>query len=196
MDALLRDIRIGIRSLLKRPVFAVIAVVTLALGLGANTAIFSFVNAFLLRPLPLSAPDRLVVLGEVNPEKRRNLATASPRNIEDWQKQSQTIEQFGAWRDWHFRVSTASGPLAASSAITSPELFQVLGIKPLRGRFPVPEENQVGRDHVVVITNSFWQTQFAGSEDVVGQTLLLDKEPFTIVGILPANFEALNLGSF
>jgi putative ABC transport system permease protein len=196
MDALLRDIRIGIRSLLKRPVFAVIAVVTLALGLGANTAIFSFVNAFLLRPLPLSAPDRLVVLGEVNPEKRRNLATASPRNIEDWQKQSQTIEQFGAWRDWHFRVSTASGPLAASSAISSPELFQVLGIKPLRGRFPVPEENQVGRDHVVVITNSFWQTQFAGSEHVVGQTLLLDKEPFTIVGILPANFEALNLGLF
>jgi len=196
MDALLRDIRIGIRSLLKRPVFAVIAVVTLALGLGANTAIFSFVNAFLLRPLPLSAPDRLVVLGEVNPEKRRNLATASPRNIEDWQKQSQTIEQFGAWRDWHFRVSTTSGPLVASSAIASAELFQVLGIKPLRGRLPLPEENQVGRDHVVVITNSFWQTQFAGSESVVGQTLFLDKQPFTIIGILPANFEALNLGSF
>ena len=196
MDALLRDVRIGIRSLLKRPVFTLIAIVTLALGLGANTAIFSFVNAFLLRPLPFSAPERLVVLGEVHPEKRRNLATASPRNIEDWQKQSKTIEQFGAWRDWHFRVSTTSGPLAVSSAITSPELFQVLGIKPLRGRFPVPEENQVGHDHVVVITNSFWQTQFGGSEDVVGQTLLLNKEPFTIIGILPANFEALNFGSF
>jgi putative ABC transport system permease protein len=195
MDALLRDIRIGIRSLLKRPVFTVVAVVTLALGLGANTAIFSFVNAFLLRPLPFSAPDRLVALGEVNPEKRRNLVTASPRNIEDWQKQSQTIEQIGAWRDWHFRVSTASGPLAASSAISSPELFQVLGIKPLRGRLPLPEENHVGRDHVVVITNSFWQRQFAGAENVVGQVLFLNKEPFTIVGILPANFEALNLGS-
>ena len=196
MDALLRDIRIGVRSLLKRPAFAVIAVLTLALGLGANTAIFSFVNALLLRPLPFSAPDRLVVLSEINPEKRRNLPTASPRNIEDWQKQSQTIEQFGAWRDWHFRVSTTSGPLVASSAIASPELFQVLGLKPLRGRFPLPEENQVGRDHVVVITNSFWQTQFAGSENVVGQTLFLDKEPFTIIGILPPNFEALNLGSF
>jgi putative ABC transport system permease protein len=196
MDALLRDIRIGIRSLLKRPAFAVIAVLTLALGLGANTAIFSFVNALLLRPLPFAAPDRLVVLSEVNPEKRRDLPTASPRNIEDWQKQSQTIEQFGAWRDWHFRVSTTSGPLVASSAIASPELFQVLGIKPLRGRLPLPEENQVGRDHVVVITNSFWQTQFAGSENVVGQTLLLDKEPFIILGILPPNFEALNLGSF
>lgn len=196
MDALLRDLRIGIRSLLKRPVFAVIAIITLALGLGANTAIFSFVNALLLRPLPFLAPDRLVVLSEINPEKRRNLPTASPRNIEDWQQQSQTIEQFGAWRDWHFRVSTANGPVRGSSAIASPELFQVLGLKPLRGRLLLREENQNGRDHVVVITNGFWQTQFGGSESVVGQTLLLDKEPFTIVGILPANFEALSLGSF
>ena len=196
MDALLRDFRIGIRSLLKRPTFAVIAVLTLALGLGANTAIFSFVNALLLRPLPFTAPDRLVVLSEINPEKRRNLPTASPRNIEDWQKQSQTIDQFGAWRDWHFRVSTTNGPLVASSAIASPELFQLLDIRPLRGRLPLPEENQVGRDHIVVITNSFWQTQFAGSENVVGQTLFLDKEPFIIVGILPPNFEALNFGSF
>ncbi|HEX6732326.1 MAG TPA: ABC transporter permease, partial [Pyrinomonadaceae bacterium] len=196
MDALLRDVRIGIRNLLKRPAFTLIAVVTLALGLGANTAIFSFVNALLLRPLPFSAPDRLVVLSEINPEKRRNLPTASPRNIEDWQKQSQTIEQLGTWRDWHFRVSTMSGPLAASSAISSPELFQVLGIKPLRGRLPLPEENQAGRDHVVVITNNCWQTRFAGSENVVGQTLFLDKEPFLIIGILPPNFEALNLGSF
>ena len=196
MDALLRDLRIGIRSLLKHPAFAVIAVLTLALGLGANTAIFSFVNALLLQPLPFSAPARLVVLSEINPEKRRNLPTASPRNIEDWQKQSQTIEQFGAWRDWHFRVSTTSGPVVASSAIASPELFQVLGIRPLRGRLPLPEENQVGRDHIVLITNSFWQAQFAGSENVVGQTLFLDKEPFTIVGILPPTFEALNFGSF
>jgi len=196
MDALLRDIRIGIRSLLKRPAFALIAILTLALGLGANTAIFSFVNALLLRPLPFPGPDRLVVLSEINPEKRRNLPTASPRNIEDWQKQSQTIEQFGAWRDWHFRVSTTSGPLMASSAIASPELFQVLGIKPLRGRLPLPEENQVGLDHVVVITNGFWETQFAGSENVVGTTLFLDKEPFTIIGILPPTFEALNFGSF
>jgi putative ABC transport system permease protein len=180
----------------KRPVFAVVAIITLALGLGANTAIFSFVNAFLLRPLPFSAPDRLVVLSEINPEKRRNLPTASPRNIEDWQKQSQTVEQFGAWRDWHFRVSSANGPVRGSSAIASPELFQVLALKPLRGRLLLPEENQIGRDHVVVITNGFWQTQFGGSESVVGQTLLLDKEPFTIVGILPANFEALSLGSF
>jgi putative ABC transport system permease protein len=196
MEAVLRDIKIGLRSLLKRPAFAAIAVLTLALGLGANTAIFSFVNALILRPLPFPAVDRLIVLSEINPEKRRNLPTASPRNIEDWQKQSQTIEQFGSWRDWHFRVSTAAGPVTASSAISSPELFQVLGVKPLRGRLPLPEENQIGRDHVAVITNTFWQSRFAGAEDVVGQTLLLDKEPFTIVGILPPNFEALDLGRY
>jgi len=196
MDALSKDIRMAIRNLLNRPTFSVIAVLTLALGLGANTAIFSFVNALLLRPLPFPAPDRLVVLSEINPEKRKNLPTASPRNIEDWQKQSQTIEQFGAWRDWHFRVSTGSGPLPLSSAISSPDLFQALGIKPLRGRLPLPEENQVGHDHVIVLTNSSWQTHFGGSENVIGQTLFCDKEPFTVIGILPPNFEALDLGSF
>ena len=191
----IHDIRMAIRNLLNRPTFSVIAVLTLALGLGANTAIFSFVNALLLRPLPFPGPDRLLVLSEINPEKRKNIPTASPRNIEDWQKQSQTIEQFGAWRDWHFRVSTRSGPLPLSSAISSPELFQVLGIKPLRGRLPLPEENQIGHDHVIVITNSCWQKYFGGSENVIGQTLLCDKEPFTIIGILPPNFEALDLGS-
>src|SRR6266496_538100 len=196
MEALLRDIRIGTRSFLKHPSFSAIAVLTLALGLGANTAIFSFVNGVLLRRLPFPEADRLVVLSERNPEKRRNIPVASPRNLEDWERQSQTIEQFGAWRDWHFRVMTADGPAFASSAISSPELFRVLGIQALRGRLPAPEENQPGRDHVVVITTSFWQSQFGRAENAVGQTLLLDKEPFTIIGVLPPEFEALSLGSF
>jgi len=195
MNALLRDIRVGFRSLIKHSGFSVMAVLTLALGLGATTAIFSFVNARLLRSLPFKDSDRLIALKEINLEKRRDIGTASPRNLEEWQKQSQTIERFGAWRDWHFRVATGNGPVIASSAISSPELFQVLGIKPLRGRFPIREENEVGRDHVIVITNSFWQKQFGGAETVVGQILLLDKEPFTIVGVLPPEFEALDLGS-
>lgn len=196
MYALLRDIRVGLRSLIKHSGFSIMAVLTLTLGLGATTAIFSFVNARLLRSLPFQHAERLIALRETNPEKRRDIHTASPRDLEDWQKQSQTIEQFGAWRDWHFRAATSNGPLIASSAISSPELFQVLGVKPLRGRFLLPEENQVGRDRVVVITNSFWQTQFGGAENVLGQTLLLDKEPFTIVGVLPPEFEALDLGTY
>lgn len=196
MEALVRDIRIGIRSLWKHPGFSVVAVLTLALGLGANTAIFSFVNGILLRPLPFPAADRLVVLSEKNPEKRRDLPVASPRNLEDWERQSQTIEQFGAWRDWHFRLTTADGPAPVSSAISSPGLFGVLGIQPLRGRWPSTEENQPGHDRVVVITNRFWQSQFGRAEDTVGRTLLLDKQPFTIIGVLPPEFETLNLGSF
>lgn len=196
MELLIRDVRLAVRGLLKHPGFSAVAILTLALGLGANTAIFSFVNAVLLRALPFPAPDRLIVLSETNPEKRRDIPTASPRNLEDWQKQSQTIQQFGAWRDWHFRIATSDGPIIGSSAISSPELFQVLQIKPLRGRLPLPEENQVGRDHVVVITNSFWQRQFSASENAVGQKLLLDKEPFTVIGVLPPEFEALKFGNF
>jgi putative ABC transport system permease protein len=196
MEALVRDIRTGIRSLLKNRGFAVTACLTLAVGLGANTAIFSFVNALLLRPLPFRNADRLIVLSEVNPEKRKDLVVASPRNVEDWEKQSQTIEQFSTWRDWHFRVAAAGAPLKVGSGICSPSLFSVLGLQPQRGRFLLADDNQPGRDHVVVITNSFWQSQFNRSDTAIGQTLLLDKEPYQIVGVLPPEFEALNLGTF
>ena len=196
MEALIRDLRVAARSLIKHPGFSAIAVLTLALGLGANTAIFSFVNGLLLRPLPFPEADRLIVLSETNPEKRRNIPVASPRNLEDWEKQSKTIEQFGAWRDWHFRITNADEPVPVASAICSPGLFSVLGIQPLRGRLPLAEDNQPGRDHVVVITSSFWQSQLNRAENVIGQTLVLDKTPFTIIGVLPPEFEALNLGSF
>src|SRR5512144_2328346 len=111
MEAIIRDIRTGLRSLMKNRGFAVTACLTLAVGLGANTAIFSFVNALLLRSLPFRNADRLIVLSEVNPEKRKDLSVASPRNVEDWEKQSQTIEQFSTWRDWHFRVASGDWSL-------------------------------------------------------------------------------------
>ena len=143
------DLRFALRMLRKKPGFTLIAVITLALGLGANTAIFSFVNGVLLRPLPFPQPDRLVVLKEKNPEK--NIPAVSPRNLEDWEQQSQTIEQFGAWRDWHFRLTTTEGTSGIASAICSPGLFRVLGVEPLRGRAFLPEENRAGHDHVVMI---------------------------------------------
>lgn len=195
MDAFLKDVRFGIRSLLKQPSFTAIAVITLALGLGANTAIFSFVNGMILRPLPFPQPDRLVVLSEKNPEKNIP-AVVSPRNLEDWEQQSRTIEQFGAWRDWHFQMTTQEGTTRAASAICSPGLFQVLRVQPARGRLFLPEENQLGHDHVVMISNSYWKTRFASDEKVVGQSITLDKQPFTIIGVLPSSLESLNLGSW
>src|SRR6266496_3462788 len=195
METLLKDIRYGVRGLLKRPGFTAVAVITLALGLGGNTAIFSFVNGVLFRPLPFREPDRLVVLAEKNPEK--NIPpVVSPRNLEDWVQQSQTIERFGAWRDWHFRLTTAEGTTGVASAICSPGLFRVLGAEPIRGRAFLEEENQPGRDHVIMISSSYWKSRFSSAENVVGQTMILDIEQFTIIGVLPPELEALNLGTW
>jgi putative ABC transport system permease protein len=195
METFIKDVKYAIRGLIKQPGFTAVAVLTLALGLGANTAIFSFVSGVLLRPLPFPASDRLIVLSERNPEK--NIApVVSPRNLEDWQRQSTAIEEFGAWRDWHFRLTTSEGTTGTASAICSPGLFRVLGITPLRGRLFTDAENQVGQDHVIMISSSYWQNQFASDEKVIGQTLMLDKQPFTIIGVLPPSLEALDLGSW
>lgn len=195
METIVKDVKYAFRGLLKHPGFTAVAVITLALGLGANTAIFSFVNSVLLRSLPFPEPNRLIVLSEKNPEK--NIPpVVSPRNLEDWERQSSTIEQFGAWRDWHFSLTTSEGTTGTASAICSPGLFRVLGITPLRGRLFAPEENQVGRDHLVMISSGYWKSRFANDEKVIGQTLTLDKQPFTIIGVLPPALDALGLGSW
>ncbi|HEU4389328.1 MAG TPA: ABC transporter permease, partial [Blastocatellia bacterium] len=196
MNALLQDLRYGARMLVKNPGFTTIAVITLALGIGANTAIFSFVNGVLLRQLPFPEPDRLVVLKEKNPDKSHKLSSVSPRNLEDWENQSQTIEEFGAWRDWRFKLDTPEGPELVSSAIATPGLFTTLGVKAVLGRTFLPEENQRGRDHVVLITHSYWQSHFGGDPGIVGQLIILDDQSFEIVGVLPTAFEALDLGFY
>ncbi|MDQ3820618.1 MAG: ABC transporter permease, partial [Acidobacteriota bacterium] len=121
------------------PLFTFVALVTIALGIGANAAVFSFLNATLLRPLPLPEADRVIVLTEQNPEKDPAHTTVSPRNVEDWEQQSKTIEHFGPWRDWHgFKLTTANGTESVPSAIASPEFFQALGLKPVLGRTFLP----------------------------------------------------------
>jgi putative ABC transport system permease protein len=196
MDYFVQDIRYAIRTLFKSPGYTAIVLITLALGIGANTAIFSFVNGVLLRPLPFPEPERLVTLAETNPEKILSLAVASPRNLEDWQKMSQTIEEFGAWRDWRFRVPTPEGPKIIASGIASAGLFSALGVKPVVGRTFLPEEDQPGQDHVVLISHSYWQSQFGGDPTIIKEPLTLDDQSFTIIGVLPPEFETLGFGSF
>jgi putative ABC transport system permease protein len=197
MRSFLTDLRISLRMLLKAPVFTTVAILTLALGVGANTAVFSFVSATLLRALPLPEPERIVVLGEYNPGKNTPHTTVSPRNLEDWQRQSQTLEHFGQWRDWHgFRLATQNGTESIACAIASPDFFKALGVKPVLGRTFLPEENQPGHDQVVVLSYSFWQSYLRGDQSVIGKSITLDKKGFTIVGVLPAEMEALNVGSW
>lgn len=195
MRSFLTELRHAVRMLLKSPVFSIVAILTLALGIGAVTAVFSFVNSTLLRNLPLPKPERIVALGELNPQKNSTRPTVSPRNLEDWQQQSQTLEHFGQWRDWHgFHLATANGTVVLSSAIASPDFFLALGVKPVLGRTFLPEENQPGHDQVVVLSYSCWQTQFGGDQGVIGKAITLDKKGFTIVGVLPAELEALDIG--
>ena len=196
MDGLFQDLRYAFRNLGHNPGFSLVIVLILALGIGANAAIFSFVNGVLLSRLPFSQPDRLVVLGERNPEKGGGLAVVSPRNLEDWERQSQTIEQFGAWRDWRFMIRTPEGPIPVGAGIASPGLFAVLGIKPAAGRLFVTDDNQPGHDRVVLISYTYWQANFGGDPKVIGQPLALDNESFTVVGVLPASVKALSLGRF
>jgi hypothetical protein len=195
MRSFLTELRHAVRMLLKSPVFSIVAILTLALGIGAVTAVFSFVNSTLLRNLPLPKPERIVALGELNPQKNSTRLTVSPRNLEDWQQQSQTLEHLGQWRDWHgLRLATANGTVLLSSAIASPDFFLALGVKPLLGRTFLPEENQPGHDQVVVLSHSCWQTQFGGDQGVIGKVITLDKKSVTIVGVLPAEMEALDIG--
>jgi putative ABC transport system permease protein len=196
MEALFHDLRYAFRTLGRSPGFSFVVVLILALGIGANTAIFSFVNGVLLRSLPFPEPDRLIVLGERNLEKGGRLSVVSPRNLEDWEKQSRTIEEFGAWRDWRFRIKTPEGPNLVSAGIASPGLFTTLGVKPVAGRLFVPEDNQPGRDHVVLISYSYWQANFGGDASAVGQPITLDNEIFTLVGVLPPSTESLPFGRF
>jgi putative ABC transport system permease protein len=196
METLLRDVRFALRNLLKNPGFTTVAVITLALGLGANAAIFSFVNGLLLQPLPFPDSDRLVALGERNPEKERKVLTASPLNIQDWETQSKTIEKFGAWRDWRFRIMTPDGTTVVPSGIASAGLFDVLGVQPLRGRSLRPEDDKPGSNHVVMISSGYWHSRFGTADNVIGQTITLDSQPFTIIGVLPPSLESLSFGSF
>ena len=196
MEALFHDLRYAFRALGRSPGFSLVVVLILALGIGANTAIFSFVNGVLLSSLPFPEPDRLIALGERNLEKSGSLSVVSPRNLEDWEKQSRTIEQFGAWRDWRFKINTPDGPNLVSAGIATPGLFTALGVKPVVGRLFVTEDNQPGRDHVALISYSYWQANFGGDANVVGQPMTLDNEIFTLVGVLPPSTDSLPFGRF
>jgi putative ABC transport system permease protein len=196
MEAVFQDLRYAIRTLGRNPGFSFVVVLILALGIGANAAIFSFVNGVLLSHLPFQEPERLVLLGERNPEKPGGLSVVSPRNVEDWAKQSETIEQFGAWRDWRFRINTPEGPDLVSAGIATPELFTALRVTPVAGRLFLPEDNQLGHDHVVLISYAYWQSNFGSSSTVIGQPITLDNQSFTIIGVLPQSLKSLGLGRY
>src|SRR6201988_1671868 len=187
METLLKDIRYGVRGLLKRPGFTVIALVALALGIGANTAIFSLVNAVILRPLPFPEPDRLVwVWGNIR--NTANSASVSPPDFLDYRSQNKTFEQFAASGTLTGAVNlTGSGePERVMASVVSGNYFDTFGITPAIGRGFTLENEKAGQDQVTVLSHAYWQKRFAGDRDIVGKTITIDAKSYQVLGVMPA----------
>src|SRR5215216_702596 len=185
MESLIQDIRYGICTLLKSPGFTAIAVIALALGIGANSAIFSVVNSLLLRPLPYSDPERLVRLWEANVKMGRGEIPASYPNFADWRDQNHVFEHVVAYSDWSFNLTGVDEPERIRSAIVAPTFFTTLGIEPVLGRVFLPDEDKPGNDLVVVISERLWQRRFNSDPNIIGRALNLGDKTFTVIGVIP-----------
>ena len=173
----------------KAPGFTIVAVVVLALGIGANTAIFSVVNAILLRPLPFRDPERLVQVWHVPPAKSFPGMTrfdVSPANYLDWERQNHVFQSMAIYRSSNYNLTGTGEPESVPAIGVSPEFFSVLGVQPMLGRVFLPEENQSGRGHVAVLGQSFWQTHFASDPNIIGHTILLNSQSYKVVGVMPS----------
>ncbi|HJQ32684.1 MAG TPA: ABC transporter permease [Pyrinomonadaceae bacterium] len=188
MRSLLQDVRYAVRRLLKSPGFAAVAVVALALGIGANTAIFSVVNSVLLRPLPYPQPEQLVQLWESRPRMNMTRAAVGPHEFLAWAERSQSFKQLAAADSAEYNLTGRGEPERVTAALVSASYFPLFGVNPLHGRAFLPEEEQPGRENVVVLSHELWQSRFNSDASIVGQTLNLDGVPCTVVGVMPRGF--------
>jgi predicted permease len=180
---LAQDFKYGLRTMRRAPGFTAVAVLTLALGIGANTAIFSVVNAVLLRPLSYRDPARLVTVlhDGWNP--------VAPANFLDWREQSRSFESIAAAQLWSLTMTGQERPEQLSVLQTSAEMFQLLGVDAALGRTYASGEDRPGQEHVVVLSHRLWQRRFGGARDVVGHEVMLDGEPYTVIGVMPPDFQ-------
>ena len=188
MRNLWQDLRYGARMLLKKPGFTLIAVITLALGIGANTAIFSVVNTVLLRPLPYAEPERLVALWESNTQRTVDRNAISYPNFFDWRAQSKSFERMASYYTNDMALTGVAAPVNLRSAVVSPDLFATLGVRPQLGRWFVGEEEKPGI-RAAIINHGLWQRQFGGDPNIVGRAVTLNGKPFNVVGVMPAGFQ-------
>src|SRR3712207_1816652 len=194
MNTLLQDFRYALRKLAQQPGFTAVAVLTLALGIGANTAIFSVVNAVLLKPLPYPQPEQLVAVGAAD---TREVRTGSPDSLSfpdfaDFRAQNSSLAAMAVYHDKVFALAGAGEAQSVRGQRVSGEFFDVLGIKPALGRTFTREEEVAGggpNGLTAVLSYEFWQRQFRGEEGVLGQVLMLDGQPHTVIGVMPRGFQ-------
>jgi len=188
MDTLIQDLRYGVRSFLKRPGFLVIALSTLALGIGATTAMFTVVNSVLLRPLQFPEPERITLFVGVNPRMGITESSMSVPDIADWQKQAQSFEQIAAFFSGGALLNTGDEVERVRATAVTAEFFPLFKTNPISGRSLQTDDMQEGRDAAVVISHALWQRRFGGTADVINRKIILNGKPATIVGIMPAGF--------
>ncbi len=189
MKSLWQDIRLSIRMLRRNPGFTLVAVVTLALGIGATSAIFSVVNGVLLRPFPYSNPGRLVVVWESNVTRGLPYMFASPPNYADWRSQNDVFEEMGAFGRGRFLIDQETESNVVRGARVTAGTFSMLGAAPLLGRHFTPEDDRVGSAPVVLLSYGAWQNRFGGDPQLIGRSIRVNAEDYTVVGVMPPGFE-------
>jgi predicted permease len=188
MKGVMKDIRYSLRVLLRNPAFTVTALLTLALGIGFNTAIFSVVDSVLLRPLPLKDPDRVVSVWEHSLRAGIDRNEMAPANYFDLRNQNQVFEGVGAFGEVSLNLTGAGEPERLDGRLVSANVFGLLGVKPALGRTFAPEEDQPGRERVVVLSDGLWRRRFNSDPTIVGRNITLNAEPYTVVGVMPPDF--------
>ena len=186
---LLHDLRYAARTQVKNPAFTIVAVIALALGIGANTAIFSVVNTVLLRPLPYKDPDRLVLVWEDNTKQGYPRDTPTAANFIDWRDQNQVFEGMAAFTPDNFNLTGIGDPERLQGRRISASVFQLLGVDPQIGRVFTSAEDQPGSERVVLLSYGLWQRRFGGDSSIVGKALSLNGRSYTVVGVMPAGFQ-------
>ena len=188
MESLLGDTRYALRNLLRRPGFTLIAVVTLAVGIGANTAIFSAIHALLLKPLPFPELDRVVAIWDKLPSRGVMHNEVTVANYLDWQSQTQSFEQLALYRWWNANLTGIDPPERIQGFLVTANYLDALGMKPIMGRNFFAEENQPGKDAVAIITHSLWQRRFGGDPNILNKTITINSVVRTVVGVMPEHF--------
>ena len=188
MESLLRDLKFSARSLLKRPALTIIAIVTLAIGIGANSAIFSVVNALLIKPLPFPDLDRVVAIWEKQPSRGVERNEASVPNFLDWRAQNHTFEQIGVYGWWSANLTGNDSPERIQGFQVTANFLDVLGVKPMLGRAFAVDEDQPGKDAVAILTYGLWQRRFGGDPGIVNKSITLNGVTRTVIGVMPEGF--------
>ena len=188
MQTFLQDLKYALRMLKKNPAFTAVAILTLAVGIGANSAIFSVVNSVLLRPLPYREPGRLVRVYSEFPTMQLQKFWLSPPELLDIQREAKSWEAIGAWAPTGQNVGTESEPLRVTAAAVTRSLIDVLGVQPERGRNFTEEEDRNGGPNVVIISHGLWQKGFGGTSDIIGKQILVNSESTTVIGVMPPGF--------